>query len=141
MSDITTSKTLAAGMLVVLAAAPALAGPNEDAFANAGYTMCDAALLGAIYDDQLIKRVVSGAGEKILNGDQDVIEADLASARSEFAANLDLCPAENFYSAADIELFARYWDIDSRSEARSKISELLIDGAKADIDDAIEMAK
>ncbi len=141
MSDLT-RKSLAAGMIVALAATtPVHAGPNEDAFNNAGYTMCDAALLGAIYEDQLIKRVISGAGEKILNGDQDIIETDLASARDQFAYSYELCPADDFYTPADIELFARYWDMDSRSEAREKISELLIAGAKTDIDEAIEMAK
>ncbi len=142
MSDLTT-KTFAAGVLVALAAtaSPALAGKNEDAFANAGYNMCDAKLLGAAYGDKLIKRVISDAGEKILDGYPDVIAGDIADARNQFSGNVELCPADDFYSAGDIAYFARFWDIDSVSEAKEKISSLLIDGAKADIDEAIEMAK
>lgn len=133
---------LAAGAVAVLAAtAPALAGPNEDAFTNAGYTMCDARLLQLAYDDDLIKRVISGAGEKIINGYGDQVKADIESGRAENAGNTALCPAEEFYSADDIVLFAKYWSIDSLSEARQKISELLIDGASADIKDAIDMAR
>jgi hypothetical protein len=141
MPDLKT-KALAAGVLVALATtSPATAGKNEDAFANAGYNMCDAKLLGAVYNDKLIKRVISDAGEKILEGYADVIAGDLADARNQFSDSVELCPADDYYSSADVAYFARFWDIDSISEAKEKISTLLISGDKADIDEAIEMAK
>lgn len=126
----------AVSVLAALSAssAPALAGAEEDAFANAGYNSCDAKVLAAYYTDNLVKRVVFGAGEKILNGDGDIIAEDFASARSEQANNVALCPPEDFYSDDEIGYYMKTWEMATVSEARKKISENLIGGFKEDVD-------
>lgn len=137
-----TSKTLAAGAMALIATtAPTLAGPNEDAFAAAGYTMCDAKLLQLAYDDNLIKRVISWAGEKIREGYEDQVKQDIVDGRAINNGNLALCPADEFYSQEDIMLFAKYWNLDSISEAKEKIADLLIDGYASSIAEDIEMAR
>jgi len=132
-----------AGLAVAMAVStvPALAGPEEDAFAKAGYNMCDAKVLGAYYGDKLVKRVVFGAGEKIHNGDADIIAEDFINARKEQEFNVALCPAEEFYSADEIKLYMTAMDLGTVSEASKKISENLIYGYKEDVDQQIEFAR
>ena len=46
--------------------APALAGKEEDAFANAGLTVCDARLIGIAWSSNDFNTLIREAGEKII---------------------------------------------------------------------------
>ena len=118
----------------------AMAGKEEDAFAKAGYTVCDAKLIGIAWSSNDFKDMVKQAGEKIINGYEDQIKDARASGRTTNNGNTIICPPEDVYSAADIALFSAYWDV-GRSEGRDSMSQKLLLGQKYAIDDAIAEQK
>ena len=116
------------------------AGAEEDAFAKAGYTVCDARLIAISWKDNDIAAMTKMAGQKIINGYENQVKDILAEGRTANNGNLVICPAEDIYSPRDIELFAAYWDV-GRSEGRKMMSEKLLGGDKGAIDDAITEQK
>lgn len=117
------------------------AGAEEDAFAKAGYTVCDARLIGISWNDNDIPGMVRMAGQKIINGYENQVKDIIADGRTRNNGNLVTCPPEDIYSASDIAAFAAYWDV-GRSEGRKMMSEKLLGGEKSSVDDAItEQAK
>ncbi|WP_159992863.1 hypothetical protein [Roseomonas sp. 18066] len=138
-------KTLLASKVVALvaatAASPALAGPNEDTFLEAGYTMCDAHMLQLAYDDDLLNRVMRNAADKLRRGDRARVTADVARGRQMNRNDARRCPADEVYSAEQILLFAKYWRMDSISETRAKLSGNLVRGDHKNSLDAIDEAR
>lgn len=118
----------------------ALAGAEEDAFAKAGYTVCDARLIAIGWSDNDIAKMTRMAGEKIINGYENQVKDVIADGRKSNNGNLVICPPEDVYAASDIDLFSAYWDV-GKSEGRKMMSEKLLDGDKSSIDDAITEQK
>ena len=128
------------GAGLALLPGPALAGKEEDAFANAGLTVCDARLIGIAWSSNDFNGLIQEAGEKIINGYKDQVMEAIASGRTTNNGNVMICPPEDVYSAADIQLFSAYWDV-GRTEGRESMSQKLLGGEKAAIDDAIAEQK
>ncbi|ONG52608.1 hypothetical protein BKE38_14185 [Pseudoroseomonas deserti] len=128
-------------LVAAATASPALAGPNEDTFFEAGYTMCDAHMLQLAYDDDLMNRVMRNAAEKLRRGDGARVAADVERGRQMNRYEARRCPADEVYSAEQILLFAKYWRMDSISETRAKLSGNLVRGDHKNSLEAINDAR
>ncbi|WP_144445749.1 hypothetical protein [Inquilinus limosus] len=118
---------------------PAAAGPNETAYAEAGYTMCDARLMQQAFGDRFIKERISTAGEKLRRGDGDIVEGWVRQAREENAGNPTLCPAEESFSEDEIARYAKAKSL-TDAAARETIAQDLVDGKAAAVRAAIARA-
>ena len=118
---------------------PAAPGPNENAYAEAGYTMCDARLMQQAFGDRFIKERISTAGEKLRRGDGDIVAGWVKQAREENAGNPTLCPAEESFSEDEIARYARAEKL-TDAAARETIAQALVDGKAAAVRAAIARA-
>lgn len=133
--------TAGALAFLILGTDRGMAGPNEDAFAAAGYTLCDARLLQLAYGDRLIKRVIRNAGESVRTGQKDRIDQDIARGREVNAGDWSRCPAEEVFTLDEIRIFAARAKMESVSAAEERISRILLDGGASAVRGTIEAAR
>lgn len=142
MKDATgTGLAMAISGLALLAAgtSPAAATPGQDAFTKAGYNLCDARMMQKSQGDETVEQTLESANAQLAQGDTDYVQKSIARGRRMNNGDISLCPAEEFYGASDIALFAKYWDIQP-SEAKRKMSENLLGGYDAGVREMIYFA-
>ncbi len=112
------------------------------AFWNGKYTYCDAKTLAA-YWDQPIFEAKSRAGEKLLNGENGILEGYLARARTRAQdIGQPTCTYnDEGYSYEDAAILAEYWGKSTPWDAKLKMNRLLAQGSNAAIQKDLQQVK
>lgn len=113
-----------------------------NAFWNKKYTYCDAKVLAA-YWEQSIFEAKARAGEKLLNGENGILEGYLAKARTR-AQDIDqpTCTYnDEGYTYNDAESLAEYWGKTTPWDAKLKMNRLIMQGSNAAIQKDLQQSK
>ncbi|BCW87268.1 hypothetical protein sos41_03970 [Alphaproteobacteria bacterium SO-S41] len=113
--------------------------PSEDdafmAFANSGYTYCDATLLAGLWSIDVDKAKTT-IGQKVLNGLIENIPPLLVEARRSHACSW----ADTPHTYEDAERLAAYWKTPEVYDAKTKVAKLYTAGRSAEVVAALAAA-
>ena len=115
-------------------------GAALNAFWKSGLVYCDAELVGAIWGTDPYPVKVS-LGLKILGGDTELLNGELARAREAAQTEGRICEFSNTpYSPDDAFALAAFWGVDER-EAKARIAQKYTAGGRGWVDPQIKAAR
>lgn len=120
------ASTAGAALLQLLSVQPAMADDELDRFFSAGYTYCDAVVLGQFWGESGYEAKIT-VGRKIGWGNESIVQENAAEARGN---GLRCTFADTEFSYDDAEVLAKYWEV-SVDQAKAALTEKASHGMTA----------